>query len=201
MSEADLVFVALLGSPRRDSLTRAIVNTLDELAPDDVRVAMLNSVGDFPIFCEDNRRLYDPSEVVEMSNAILAADAVVIVTPEYNHSVPGGLKNALDWLARLPTRPLAGKPVAIQTASSGTHGGIRAQLHLRETLVALDAWVLAKPEVMIANMTAKVDHTTGLLRDKTARWEVANQLEALTRFVRSGPDRALAPASPAGAAP
>ena len=84
-----------------------------------------------------------------MAEKITAADGVIIVTPEYNYSVPGILKNALDWLSRLSPQPLAGKPVAIQTASPGLIGGARAQYHLRQSLVFLDALVLNKPEAMV----------------------------------------------------
>ena len=119
------------------------------LAPSDVAVLPLGSVGDFPLFNQDVEAQGFPSAVVAMGEAIAKADGVIIVTPEYNYSVPGVLKNAIDWLSRLPTKPFADKPVAIQSASPGLFGGVRAQHHLRQTLVFLNARALAQPEVMI----------------------------------------------------
>ena len=84
-----------------------------------------------------------------MAEAIRAADGVIIVTPEYNYSVPGVLKNAIDWLSRLPNQPFAGKPVAIQSASRAVFGGVRAQLHLRHMFVFSTRGVFNRPEVII----------------------------------------------------
>jgi chromate reductase len=119
-----------------------------------------------------------------MGEAIGKADGVIIVTPEYNYSVPGVLKNAIDWLSRLPTKPFAGKPVAIQSASPGIFGGVRAQHHLRQTLVFLDARALAQPEVTVTQAAAKFDGKTGELTDKTTREFIARQLQAFAAFAR-----------------
>lgn len=100
-----------------------------------------------------------PEPLLTMAERIKIADGATIVTPEYNYSVPGVLKNALDWVSRVSPQPFAGKPVAIQTASPGVLGGARAQYHLRQILVFLDAVVLNKPEVMIAQVATKVDAT------------------------------------------
>lgn len=118
-----------------------------------------------------------------MGEAIAKADGVIIVTPEYNYSVPGVLKNALDWLSRLPTHPVAGNPTAMQTGSPGLVGGARAQYHLRQILVFLDATVMNKPEVMISQIQTKVD-ATGELNDETTRSSIAGQLKAFAAFAR-----------------
>jgi chromate reductase len=118
-----------------------------------------------------------------MAEAIRAADGVVIVTPEYNYSVPGVLKNAIDWLSRLPSQPFAGKPLAIQSASPGALGGARAQYHLRQMLVFLDAMVLNKPEVMVSGAASKIS-PEGELTDEATRKFLAGQLEAFAAFIR-----------------
>ncbi len=127
-----LRFAVLVGSLRKSTLNAAIARALPALAPADVTIAPLGSVGDFPLY---NHALQEekgfPPAVTAMAEAIRAADGVIFVTPEYNHSVPGVLKNAIDWLSRLPNQPFAGKPIAIESASPS----LRAQLHLRHVFV------------------------------------------------------------------
>ena len=112
-------FVTLLGSLRKGSYHGAIARALPALAPQGVTVAPLGSVGAFPHYDADLQAEGFPAEVSAMSQAIAAADGVIIVTPEYNYSVPGALKNALDWLSRVPEVPFKNKAVAIQTGSPG----------------------------------------------------------------------------------
>ena len=104
------------------------------------------------------------------------------------------MKNALDWLGGIPQRALAGKPVAIQTASRGMFGGIRAQDHLRQMLTSLDAVVLNNPEVVIPYVRSKVDKHTANLRDEATRLRIAAQLAALSNLVRRLNDGSLLPA-------
>ena len=94
---------------------------------------------------------------------------MVIVTPEYNHTIPGGLKNAIDRISSPPNQPLAAKPVALRSASQGLCGGLRAQLALRQMFVYLDGRVLSKPEVIVPQVQVKVDATTGEVTDPTTR--------------------------------
>lgn len=179
-----LTFAVLVGSLRRASYNAAIARALPALAPSDVAILALGSVGDFPLFNQDVEARGFPSAVVAMGEAIAKADGVIIVTPEYNYSVPGVLKNALDWLSRLPAKPFAGKPVAIQSASPGLFGGVRAQHHLRQTLVFLDARALAQPEVTVTQAATKFDDKTGELTDETTRAFIARQLQAFAAFAR-----------------
>jgi chromate reductase len=137
-----LHFVTLLGSLRQGSYNAAVASALPSLAPDGVTITALGSIAEFPHYDADLQAVGIPPAVLGMAAAIAAADSVIIVTPEYNYSVPGTLKNALDWLSRLSLQPFAGKPVAIQSASPGAIGGARAQYHLRQILVFLDAQVL-----------------------------------------------------------
>jgi chromate reductase len=182
--QSSLQFVTLLGSLRRASYNAAVARALPSLAPEDVTITALPSVAEFPLYDADLQAAGIPAAVLAMASAIKAADGVIFVTPEYNYSVPGALKNAVDWLSRVAPQPFAGKPVAIQSASSGLLGGARAQYHLRQILVFLDAQVLNKPEVMIGQVGGKVDAQTHQLSDASTRDHIAAQLKAFAAFTR-----------------
>jgi chromate reductase len=184
-SASPLHFVTLLGSLRKASFHGAIVRALPELAPQGVKISHLGSVSDFPHYDADIQAEGFPSAVTDMAKSIAEADGVIIVTPEYNYSVPGSLKNALDWLSRVPSAPFAGKPVALQTGSPGTIGGARAQYHLRQILVFLDAMVLNKPEVMITALGTRIGADTGELADEGIRDFIKGQLSTFALFARN----------------
>lgn len=177
------LFVSLLGSLRKGSFNAAIARALPALAPEGVTVEPLGSVGDFPLYSADIQAEGFPAAVLAMADSIRKADAVIVVTPEYNYSIPGALKNAIDWLSRVPEQPFAGKPLAIQSGSPGLLGGARAQYHLRQSLVFLDAHVLNKPEVMVGQINGKVS-ASGDLSDEATRGFIAAQLNALPVFVQ-----------------
>ena len=179
-----LRFAVMVGSLRKGSFNAAIARALPALAPDGVTVTPLGSVGDFPLYNQDVQERGFPPAATAMAEAIAAADGVIFVTPEYNHSVPGVLKNAVDWISRLPNQPFAGKPVAIQSSSPGLFGGLRAQLHLRHMFVYLDARALNKPEVIIPQVHTKIDSATGEVTDPATRGFLADQLKAFAAFVR-----------------
>ncbi|MDR6711102.1 chromate reductase [Pseudomonas hunanensis] len=177
-----LRFVVLLGSLRKASFHATLARSLLSLAPKGVSIELLESVGDFPHYDADIQAEGFPKSVVRMGKAIKQADAIIIVTPEYNYSVPGVLKNALDWISRLPDAPFAGKPVAIQTGSPGLIGGARAQYHLRQILVFFDALVLNKPEVMVGRLPSKVDQEKDQITDAATQDFIATQLVALSKM-------------------
>jgi chromate reductase, NAD(P)H dehydrogenase (quinone) len=179
-----LHFVVMVGSLRKASYNAAIARALPSLAPEGVTISPLPSVGEFPIYNADVQAEGLPSVVTTTADAIRAADAVIIVTPEYNHTIPGGLKNAIDWISRQPNQPFAAKPVALQSASPGLFGGLRAQLHMRHMFVYLDGRMLNKPEVIIPQVNTKIDAATGELTDAATRGFLADQLKALAAFVR-----------------
>ncbi len=179
-----LHFVVMVGSLRRASFNAAIARALPALAPDGVSIAPLGSVGDFPLYNHDIQLEGFPPAVTAMAEAIRKADGVIIVTPEYNHTIPGVLKNAIDWISRLPNQPFAAKPVAIESASQGLWGGLRAQLALRQMFVYLDGRVLSKPEIIIPQVNTKIDPETGELTDPATRGFIADQLKAFAAFVR-----------------
>ena len=182
-ADAPLRFVVLLGSLRRASFNAAIARALPGLAPPGVTIERLGSIGDFPIYDGDVEAQGLPAAAVAMAKAISGADGVIVVTPEYNYSIPGGLKNAIDWLSRVKPNPFKDKPVALQSASVGMLGGARAQYHLRMSFVMLEACVFNKPEVMVANASQKIDAKTGELADAPTREIIAAQLLAFAAFV------------------
>lgn len=169
----------LVGSLRRGSFNRMVARSLPPLAPHGLQVTELPSIAPIPLYDQD---LFDqgvPEPVLALAQAIGDCRALVIVTPEYNYSVPGVLKNALDWLSRLPGKPLSNKHVALQSASMGALGGVRAQYHLRQVLVALNAQVMNLPEVLIGNVDKKVDLAAGRLVDEASCGFIRQQLAAL----------------------
>jgi len=182
MSSANINVLALSGSVRQGSLNSASLRAAVELAPEGVRVT-LGSIAGIPLYDEDVRSAGTPEPVTALAEAIAAADAVLIATPEYNYSIPGVLKNAIDWLSRLDPQPFARKPVAIMGASMGRLGTARAQYHLRQVFVFLDAMVMNKPEVMIAAAHTLVDDA-GTLTDETTGRHIRSLLEALANHTR-----------------
>src|SRR5689334_18601362 len=140
--DAPLRFAVMVGSLRKGSFNAAIARSFPALAPDGVKIEPLPSVGEFPLYNYDLQQKGFPPIVAKTAEAIREADGVVIVTPEYNHTIPGVLKNAIDWISRLPNQPFAAKPIALESASQGLWGGLRAQLALRQMFVYLDGRVL-----------------------------------------------------------
>jgi len=180
----DLHFVTLLGSLRRASFNGGIARALPALAPEGVTIAPLGSVDAFPHYDSDLQADGFPAAVTAMGEAIAAADGVIIVSPEYNYSIPGALKNALDWLSRLPQQPFKAKPVLIQSASPGALGGARMQYQLRQVFVFLDGRVFNAPEVMVGGAMNKFDKDTGDLTDQGTRDFIGKQLAAFADFAQ-----------------
>ena len=174
----------LCGSLRKASFNRGVERALPALAPQTMRIEPLGGVGDLPLYDGDIEATAIPAEVLRLAEAIRAADGLVIVTPEYNNSVPGTLKNAIDWLSRVPRQPFSEKPVALQSASPGQFGGVRAQLALRPILATLNAHVLNRPGVLIAQARSKFDVETGELRDEDTKDQIRKQLAAFESFAR-----------------
>ena len=180
-----LKVVTLLGSLRKGSFNAMVARTLPGIAPAGMAVSALPSIGDIPLYDADVQQEEGfPQSVQDIAQQILEADGLVSVTPEYNYSVPGGLKNAIDWLSRLPEQPLAGKPVLIQTSSMGAIGGARCQYHLRQILVFLDAMVMNKPEFMGGVIQNKVDPQEGKVVDQSTLDHLSGQLSAFAEYIQ-----------------
>jgi chromate reductase len=176
--------ICICGSLRSSSYNRMVMKALPGLAPPDMSIKEAPSFAEFPLYNADIQNSTGfPAAVRTLADAIRAADGVVFCTPEYNFSLPGGLKNAIDWVSRLQDQPFAGKPIAIQSASPGPLGGGRVQYDLRRAMVFLDALTLNKPEIFVGNCDSKIDEKTGELKDDTTRNLIKQQLEAFAKFV------------------
>lgn len=176
-----LNIVIISGSLREGSLNTALARTLIEMAPNGLRIELADIVG-IEIYNQDVEKQGIPENVAALADRVVAADGIIFATPEYNYSIPGGLKNAIDWLSRLKPQPLAKKPVGIVGASMGALGTARAQYHLRQTLVFLDAYAMNKPEVFVAAAHTKFDET-GRLTDDATRKVLASFLDSFASFV------------------
>jgi len=170
---------ALVGSLRQGSYNRGLLRAAQELKPAAMRLFEV-PIGGLPLFNEDLERDGDQPAVRELKAAILAADAVLVITPEYNQSVPGVLKNALDWGSRRygTASVLKGKPVAMMGASNGRFGTARSQLHLRQIFPALGMRLLPQPEVYLPNAADAFD-AAGVLTDERARRQIEKLMGSL----------------------
>ena len=169
--------LGISGSLRSGSYNTQALRACQRLVPEgsELEIATLH---DIPPFNADVQAEGFPSAVVAVGERIVAADAVLICTPEYNYSVPGVLKNGLDWLSRLESKPFEKKPTAIMGASPGRFGTARAQYHLRQVLVFFDASVLNKPEVMISGAHQAFNEDGSFADERTASF-VQSLLQAL----------------------
>jgi len=180
MSTLDIV--GLCGSLRAGSLNRMALKLAGASMPPSMKLDTVEW-REVPLFDGDVLAQGLPPPVAALRERIRRADGVLIVTPEYNFSVPGGLKNVLDWLSRGDDQPWAFKPVAIVTASPGPVGGARVQYDLRKVMLFLNALVLTKPEVFIAHAATKFDAASGACTDETTRKFVTDQMVAFERWI------------------
>jgi len=174
--------LGIAGSLRKGSFNRMALKAAQGLVPAGATLEIAD-LPDLPGFNQDHEK-NPPAAVTELKAKIRAADAILLVTPEYNYSVPGVLKNAIDWAAR-PYGDSAwkGKPVAVMGASVGVLGTARAQYHLRQCFIFLDMPVVNQPEVMIAGAAQKFD-TDGNLTDNVAKELIGKLLAALCDLTR-----------------
>ena len=177
-----LRIVGMSGSLRKGSFNTAALRAAIELAPPAVTVETAE-IGDLPLYDDDLRQSGYPPAVEALRSKLQAADAILFVTPEYNYSISGVLKNAIDWASRPPSQPFDGKPVAMMGASGGLLGTARAQYHLRQMLVFLNAFPINKPEVMISKAAERFDEN-GRLTDEATRELVAKLLVSLADWTR-----------------
>src|SRR6201993_1069475 len=155
---ANLNVLTVCGSLRKGSFNAMVQRALPALAPEGMTLKAAPSFAEFPLYNADIQNSTGfPAPVNTLADAIRAADGVIFCTREYNFSVPGGLKNAIDGVSRLQNQPFAGKPVALQSVSPGPVGGARVQYDLRKSMMFLDAFTLNKPEIFIGNCASKFD--------------------------------------------
>ncbi|MGQ0532810.1 MAG: NADPH-dependent FMN reductase [Caulobacteraceae bacterium] len=160
--------LGIAGSLRKGSLNRALLRAAVKLAPEDMTIETFD-LASVPVYNGDVEAAGDPEGVAALKNAIRAADAVLFVTPEYNHGVPGVMKNAVDWASR-PARDSAlnGKPVGIIGASPGQTGSARGQSQLRQAFEFTNSFCMPQPEVLVFRAHEKFDTHGELTDEQTA---------------------------------
>lgn len=171
--------LGISGSLRRDSYNSALLRAAAELMPPEMTLEIFD-LSHLPMFNPDSEKPF-PDAVVELRTKLAQADALLIATPEYNGSISGALKNAIDWASRSPKQPLNGKPTAIIGISTGNFGTLRAQLHLRQILTHVGALTLGKPEVLVGRAEQAFD-VQGHLADPTTRGFLRDLLSSLAEW-------------------
>jgi len=184
MADKTLIVVSICGSLRKGSYNRVVMNALPALAPEGMHIRESPPISEFPLYNADIENSTGfPAAVQTLADAIRAADGVIFNSPEYNFGIPSPLKNALDWVSRVPNQPFAGKPIALQSASPGPLGGGRVQYDLRRAMVFLDALTLNKPEIFIGNCTQRINDKTGQITDQQTKDFIKLQLAAFAKFI------------------
>ncbi|WP_428819363.1 NADPH-dependent FMN reductase [Microbulbifer sp. MCCC 1A16149] len=182
MASSPLKILAISGSLRNSSFNSAALETAAEIAGDSAEFTFAD-LSAIPLYDQDLRDKGVPEAVETLQQQVLDADAILFSTPEYNYSVSGVLKNAIDWLSRVDPQPFADKPVAVMSASMSAFGGARAQYDLRRILIYLDAHFVNKPEVMISFAHKKFDDK-GKLTDEDTRKFVGDLVTALDKWAK-----------------
>ena len=181
--EARFRILGIPGSLRRGSYNRGLLRAAAEVAPDGVEV-QIAELAEVPLYNADVEASGAPEPVRELKDWIARVDALLIATPEYNYSIPGVLKNAIDWASRPPSEtPLRHKPIALMGASGGLSGTIRAQMALRQVFVFTESFVMLKPELMVPRAPELFD-ADGNLQDPAIRDRVRAVIEALIGWTR-----------------
>ncbi|MGE8279519.1 MAG: NADPH-dependent FMN reductase [Stenotrophomonas sp.] len=183
-----LQILAFAGSLRRNSYNRHLLETAALAVPDGIQLTVYDSIADVPLFDEDLEKEHPagPDGVRRLRAAIAAADAVLIATPEYNQSLPGVLKNTIDWLSRKTTdgqEVLAGKPIAIIGATPGAWGTRLAQAQLRQALVATGSLVMPAPMLFVRDAARVFDADSGHY-DAATQKRLTAVLQSLQRWAR-----------------
>src|SRR6266550_4457901 len=185
MADSALDVLVICGSLRKGSYNAALTRALPGLAPSEMKLVTAPPFEMLPLYNADIQDASGfPGPAEDLATGVRAADGVLFVTPEYNWSMPGGLKNAIDWVSRMKDQPFKEKPVALQSAAGGILGGSRMQYHLRQSLTSVDAILFGRPEVIVTFAAQKFDEKTLELKDKTAIDMIKLQLAAFEQFIR-----------------
>jgi chromate reductase len=185
VADERLDVLVICGSLRKGSYNAALARTLPALAPAGLSLRDAPPFDKIPIYNHDIQDTTGfPAEVNAWADAIRKADGVIIVSPEYNWSIPGGLKNAIDWVSRMKDQPFKDKPVVLQSAAGGILGGSRMQYHLRQSLTSIDAILFGRPEVIVTFAPQKFDEKTLALKDQAAIDLIKQQLAGFEKFMR-----------------
>jgi chromate reductase, NAD(P)H dehydrogenase (quinone) len=179
-----LKILTICGSLRANSYNAALVRALPELAPADMEFVSAPPFHTMPFYNADIQDASGfPGSVSDFAAAVRSADGVIFVAPEYNWTIPGALKNALEWVSRVKDQPFRDKPVAFQSATQGPLGGARMQYHLRMCMTSLNAFIFGTPEVFVGMAQDKFDQATLKLTDEQTRRFVALQLQGFAGFI------------------
>lgn len=182
MNASPLTVVGIAGSLRKASYNRALLRAAQALAPERMKIE-IHDLDGVPLFNEDLEAAGVPQAVTDLRQAIAAADGLLIATPEYNHGVPGVLKNAFDWLSRPPRKSvLQGKPTALMGATPGTTGTARGQSQLRQSFVFTDTPAMLQPEVLVGRAHERFD-AEGNLTDEKVRDYLGKFLERFAAWI------------------
>ena len=174
--------VGFAGSLRRGSYNRGLLRAATELAPPTLRI-VIHELDGIPLYNGDIEAAGVPQSVAQLRDAVRQADGLLIATPEYNHGVPGVLKNTIDWLSRPPRKSaLNGKVAAVMGATPGTLGTARAQSQLRQAFVFTDTYALLQPEVLVSRAHEKFD-ADGRLVDQATRDALATFLNGFAALI------------------
>jgi chromate reductase len=165
----DLKVLGICGSLRKASLSMAALRACKELMPAGMSMTFAQ-IGDIPMYNQDIFDAGIPQPAKRFYDEIAAADGVLIATPEYNFSLPAVLKNAIDWVSKMPKQPFDNKPIAVFSASQGPLGGARVQYDVRKILVQLWGLVLPRPEVFIGAAQTKFDKDGKLTDEATKKF-------------------------------
>ena len=185
MADKQIDVLVICGSLRKGSYNAALARTLPALAPAGMSLKPAPSFAGLPLYnFDDHQASGIPALVTAFVDLIRAADGLIIVSPEYNWSIPGGLKNLIDWISRLKDQPFKDRPVALQSCAGGLLGGSRMQYHLRQSLTSVDVILFGRPEVIVTFAAQKFDEKTLELKDETAIGMIKQQLAEFEKFIR-----------------
>ena len=180
---SNLNVLGISGSLRAKSFNSGALRAAQELVPDGMSIDIADISG-IPLYSGDVEAAGMPEAVTQLRDRIAAADGLLIVTPEYNYSIPGVLKNTIDWASRPPEQPFDGKPMAIMGASPGGGGAMRCQYQLRQAFVFLNGLIMNRPEVMISGAGGLFDDETNLT-DEATRERIGTCLAAFADWIRA----------------
>lgn len=182
--KSNLHVTGICGSLRKDSYNMALLQAAIQLLPEGMSLEIV-SIANIPLYNQDldiPSVAERPEPVTFFRNKLAEADGILIASPEYNYSIPGGLKNAIDWASRGKDSPLLQKPVAIMGASPGLWGTVRMQLAFQPVFLTLDMQVVKKPEVLVSEAAKKIN-ADGHVTDETARSLIHQKLEGLKQLI------------------
>lgn len=173
--------LGICASLRRESANRTLLECAIELAPGSIKVETFERLGEIPPYNEDVKERGFPDPVAELRRRIGEADGVLIASPEYNYTIPGVLKNAIDWVSRPPEQPFAGKPIALMGATPGVMGTARGQRSIRDAFLFLDGRIMNTNEVMVPGVYDKIEDSR--LTDEQTRKFVGDMMKAFADWI------------------